>query len=550
MPLMAEPEAGAPNGPDTPSAAYLCDQRLRRRPRLLMGGTEALLIAAGDGARLSTDPSGWAILPKERGETIEEFRDRRDRSVLYNAFEEAVDTHVGRVFRNPPRLIDDGPDAVPVQIRGDEKTGKEGWWENLDLMGLSGDSYGREWFRNAEIDGIACTLVDKLPGQDSAQPESADEKQGRRPYCILVLAENLIEATPRYVNGRPRLARVRIRERFTRPDPASSYGAVEVTRVRIYYDGLDVTERPDLAAGSPERMARFEILEEVTDAVTKTSTWMSAGSGDLAPLTFIPLVPFCTKPTGYFRARPPLLNLAESNLEHFRKKSDLDNIMHVVNVPMLYRKGHRPDPDQSGIGAGRMLWDSSDLADAKYIEHNGAAIKAAMLDLAGIEERMRSQALEPTLPKTGNLTATSDALRESKATSRLEAWALLYGDAIELVLDYMMQWQGKPPGSGGCVEVDRDIGVALGGNQGFAQVFELAQSLGLSQEQTARFMLQEAKRYGTISVDWKIDDLLADMKTAPPRTIGNPLQLAKGLNLPAALTVQPPNASPPPPPNA
>src|SRR5436190_12073035 len=244
--------ADAPKQADvfTQSGAARRMECARRSSRLLLGGIDALKIASGSGVSLSVGGNSLIstpILPRERGETHEEYEQRKSRSTLYNVLEEAIETHTGMLFRKPPQLSKD----VPAVIR-------DGWWENIDLQGNHGDIFGSTWHWNAEADGIACVLVDKAPGMNGEQQTTGDDdRQGRRPYFVLVKAEEILEATSRFVNGVARLARFRRLECSTVRD--GEWGEKELRRVRVYVDGLAESEIPQgMAKDDPRRFARWE----------------------------------------------------------------------------------------------------------------------------------------------------------------------------------------------------------------------------------------------------------------------------------------------------
>src|SRR5579864_6487545 len=155
-----------PNHPNFPNPMWQRGQMRRRLSRLLMGGTEAMRVAAGSGGPVTSiattvwNPAEYAtlrampnVLPKETGETDFEYQIRRDRSVLAGFFHDAIDEHVGRAFHQPPHLLEDVPSFirgeieyvdVPVDDGADEpsdivpakrriaKTVSSGLWENID----------------------------------------------------------------------------------------------------------------------------------------------------------------------------------------------------------------------------------------------------------------------------------------------------------------------------------------------------------------------------------------------------------------------------------
>ena len=83
----------------------------------LLGGTRAMREA------------GETYLPTHAEETDEQYEDRLQSSVLFNAFEEAVDGVVARVFSEPVILKEDALDLF--RAHSDDITGLG---ENLDCL--------------------------------------------------------------------------------------------------------------------------------------------------------------------------------------------------------------------------------------------------------------------------------------------------------------------------------------------------------------------------------------------------------------------------------
>jgi len=60
-------------------------------------------------------------------------------------------------------------------------------------------------------------------------------------------------------------------------------------------------------------------------------------------------------------------------------------------------------------------------ADAKYLEHTGAGIKAGFDDLAAIEKRMEQASMTVRVENAGRVTATAAAINSEDANAGLKA---------------------------------------------------------------------------------------------------------------------------------
>jgi hypothetical protein len=140
----------------------------RHLPRALWGGLPTM------------QSYGELYLPREPGESLENYGVRLRRSTLFNQFARTVEVATGKVFSKPLRFLDLPPALEPMI-------------ENIDLFGNHLDVFARDWFREALIDGIAFALVD-VARQGSGPATIADRNSGAiRPYAILYKASYVIE---------------------------------------------------------------------------------------------------------------------------------------------------------------------------------------------------------------------------------------------------------------------------------------------------------------------------------------------------------------------
>lgn len=439
-----------------PTSAYLEMERAWELPRALMGGTAAMRQA------------GEKYLPKEPGESPEAYANRLHRSTLYNAFAEAVNGIVDRVFSKPLVLGDD----VPEQIRL--------WTEDVDLAGRHIDVFARQVFLDGIVAGKAHILVDR-PKRVRARDEAGNEREptladeaGNRPYLVSIRAEDLIGWRTEEVNGVQTLTQIRIREVDTRPH--GLYGEKEVTRIRVLEPhSFQVWERE-------EGKSDFELIEE----------------GDVT-LGAIPISTFYAKRTGFLMAEPPLKDMADLNAQHWQSSSDQRHILHFARVPMWFAAGFGEDDGAlQEIGANRMIRASDPNAKLQIVEHSGAAIDAGRQDLLDLEQRMRVMGMEPLLPKSGNVTATAHAIDAAEAHSSVKAMALDLKDALERALGYMANWAGMSGDAGGSIQINTDFGIGGETDKGPDYLLKLRERGDLS----AETLWEEGKRRNFLSPEF------------------------------------------------
>src|SRR5262249_42831857 len=139
------------------------------------------------------------------------------------------------------------------------------------------------------------------------------------------------------------------------------------------------------------------------------------GIVEQGPMT-IGKIPFVWCPMGeilgVLEALPPLLDLAQLNIAHWQKSSDLAHITHVSQVPILFASGFPEQPDGRDLVISPNACVNVPNADARlsYVEHSGAAIAAGRQALVDLENQMSVLALRPLVQKDSTTTATETAL--------------------------------------------------------------------------------------------------------------------------------------------
>jgi hypothetical protein len=143
------------------------------------------------------------------------------------------------------------------------------------------------------------------------------------------------------------------------------------------------------------------------------------------------------------------MDLAELNIEHWQKKSDLNNILHVATVPILFLKGFKEELDkQTGqakkiaFATNSALATSNKDADAKWIEHNGTAIGTAQKDIAELEARCESLGMTLTAIQHAGVSATANNINSADANSMLKSMALNLQDTLNAAMDSVCEFMG------------------------------------------------------------------------------------------------------------
>lgn len=394
----------------TPSLDWLDMQDNLDLVDTLMQGTDALRAA------------GTRYLPREPKESQQAYRNRLARSFLYNAFADTIQKMVGKPFSKPVVVKESTPEMI------DE------WAENIDLCGSNITTFAREVLEAGLRDGLTHILVDYPPNKTDGT--LADEKAAKlRPYCVNVLAKNLFAWRAETVAGVKQLTQIRIREAVSMPD--GDWGEKIVQRIRVI---------------TPER---FEVYQ-----LESKDKWVLVDQGDIS-LKRIALVTFYTGKTGFMTAKPPLLDLAHLNIQHWQSSSDQEHILHFIRFPLLHGAGFNQDQKEIEVGPNRMIISDDPQAKLTYVEHSGKAVEAGRQAIKDIEEKMDSMGAQLLLKRPGASTATAASLDTAQSHSSLQDMVRKLENAFAEVFALMAQWAKLTDTEFGGIDINQDFGLSL-----------------------------------------------------------------------------------------
>lgn len=464
-----------PNGPDTPGKHYLVMAKKWELLHDLCGGTQSMRYA------------GKRWLPQEPNEEEKQYQNRLERSFLYNAFKDTIDKIVAKPFSRPVQITED---KVPEQLSEIA--------EDVDRTGKDLTSFLREVFEAGTMYGLTHVLVDFPSIETQAPLTLADEKNlGVRPVFVHVKPPQLIAWQTAYSPlGIEELASIRYKE--CRIEPDGEFGEKEVTYIRQY---------------------------------TKTEwvVYKSDDKGDFVehargPHTFgrVPLFTVYFNRTGFMTADPPLEDLAWMNLVHWQSYSDQRNILRFARVGLLFLKGLTPEEVEAGIviGPGRVIRTRSEVADMKYVEHGGTAIEAGERDLKTIEDRMEALGNQPLMSRTGDQTATGQAIDEARTQADIKAWVRVtekFGRQLYLA---GAEWVKVELDDAFAVDLNDDFGAGFRGAEDMPHLLTMRTGGNLSQET----FLRETKRRGIISDEVDVEQEMQRIEEEGPPlgTLGMP----------------------------
>lgn len=423
--------------------------------------------------------AGAKYLPKWPNEEPESYAARLKTAVLFPAFSRTVDTLTGKPFSKPITLSEDMPEKV------------RGWMGDADREGRNLQSFAADVLQHAIGYGLTGVLVEYpvVKRQPGSVPltQAAEAEMRLRPYLVHIKAEQLLGWRVSKVSGEAKLTMLRLLECVE--ENAGSWGTQEIEQVRVLTPGA------------------WEIWREQPAGSGKVWALHDAGT---TSLDIIPFVPVYGSRTGYLQAQPPLIEVAHLNVAHWQSCSDQQTILHVARVPILAIKGVG-DAFKLTIGGMTALnLGDNPTADAKFVEHTGAAIAAGAKDIADLEERMRQAGAELLVIKPGQVTATQTNTENAVGMCALQRITLDLQDALNLALDYLAKFAGLP--AAGTVKMFTDFGVGSLA-EASADLLLKANTAGKISDETFR---GEMRRRGVLSGDVAEVDEVARLEAQGP----------------------------------
>lgn len=356
----------------------------------LVGGTGAMREA------------GKALLPQFPQEDVESYKARLSTATLFPAFARTTEVLAAKPF------------SKAVHVEG-LPTDMEPLMEDICGEGITLHSFAADLFLDCIRKGIVGVLVDMPTRPDGVRTKADEDAAGIRPYLAVYRAQAILG----WRAEGDTLTQLRLMEEVMEPD--GEWGEKCVKQVRVLTPGAWATYRK-------------------VRGVDGRETWQVYEEGKTT-LDRIPFVFFYGVRCGLGVGKPPLLDLAFLNVEHWQSASDQQTILHTARVPLLFARGL--GDATITVGAGSLIQSSSETAELKYVEHTGAAIEAGQKSLEALEDRMRQTGAELLVQRPNIATATQTVSETEGNRSILQRIVEVFEEGLEECIELMGEWIGK-----------------------------------------------------------------------------------------------------------
>ena len=319
---------------------------------------------------------GEAYLPKLKGQDNSGYRAYKGRALFYSITSKTVGALLGLAIGKPPEI--DVPDKMKYIF--EERSGTE--------------------FYEVLCSGVSENLLMGRIGVMVDRPES-----GGDPFLRMYVTESIINWDH---DDSGKLNYVILKEIYTEPSKEDKYEKEVKVRYReLFLNDEGIYQvRVWLNDGKGSKF-------EASSPVTPTNTGK--------PMDYIPF--FCANPFGlsFDPHKPPMLDIVDINLSHYRSSADLEHGRHFTGLPQPYITG--AETDTALVIGQPVAWViPSEKASVGYLEFTGQGLGS--LERAMSEKQAQLASLSARLMDNntrGSEAAETVRLRYMSETASLKS---------------------------------------------------------------------------------------------------------------------------------
>lgn len=355
---------------------------------------------------------GNLYLPELAGHKKESYDAYRERASYFNATGRTVDGYVGMVMRKKPKIV--LPDAAAP------------WADDITLTDESLADFAAGCIR-AALGSRPAILVDMdaAPGPLTAAQATALQL---RPYLTLYKAASIINWERARINGAYRLKNVFLQEGYTDDDGKAKVQIRQLTLDSGQYEQIVWRE------GAGKSWVEYSRVTPLKNGQA------------ILEIPFYPIA--ADKPTIEISA-PPIEDLADVNIAHYRNSADLENGVHISGMPTAVITGYDAIDVETGKPTAIALGTSTALvipnADAKatFLQVGSEGFASLEKAMDRKEQHMAALGARMVAPEKKQAeTAEAAGIRRGGENSVLAALAGVVSRQIQKALAFAVDWMG------------------------------------------------------------------------------------------------------------
>lgn len=360
--------------------------------------------------------AGTRYLPSLKDQTTEDYEAYKTRAKWFGATWRTIQALTGMLFRRPP--VVNVSESVSALL------------EDVTMSGVSFLTFAQQIAMECLTVGRVGILVD-YPSQSTAGMTAAEAaKLNLRPVMQRYEAENIINWKTAWIGNKTVLTLVVLTEEAALE--GNEFEHKTETRYRVL----------DLFNGA-YRVRVFRIDDKGEDEQIGGDIF-PVMSGK--PLDFIPFFFLGVDDTTPQLDLPPLLDLVDLNLDHYRMSADHKHGLHFTGLPTGVITGYRPENENEKlyVGAAHFLVLPDPQAKASFLEYTGQGLGAIVQELERTEQQMAILGARLlTSEKKATETSQTAQIHRAGESSVLSSIASTISRALTQALTLFSKWAGS-----------------------------------------------------------------------------------------------------------
>jgi len=384
---------------DSKHPEYIKREKQWKRSRDVIAGSDAV------------KDKGVEYLPQLNGQKTAAYDAYRQRALFFAATSRSVKGFVGALFRKPPALV--YPESIEPKLT------------YFSVDGLNVDEFAMNL--SAEVFG---------PGRSGLLVDA--DKDGANKYVTKYQAEDVVNWETLRIDGVDQAILVVLRESYS--DVVDEFSSETKTQYRVLRLGRE--------NANAENATYFQDVYRQTKSSSGSNEWAIVPDMHVVPsvagvsFSYIPFVFVNSTNLLTTTTEPPLLEMVDVNLSHYRTSADLEHGAHYTALPTAWVAGF-DEKTVLKIGSATAWITKNVNAKAGFLEFTGQGLdslrnlkKDKEANMASIGARM----LEA--PKAAAESTESNRMRLSGENATLITISKTVSNAMTRVLRYIAQWEG------------------------------------------------------------------------------------------------------------
>jgi hypothetical protein len=352
---------------------------------------------------------GATYLPQLTGQTSDEYNAYKMRAMFYNASARTVQGLAGAVMRKEPTV--EAPAVLDDHL------------DDVTLTGVSFSAFAKTTLEEVLKTGRYGVLVD-MP---------AAEHETQRPYYAAYVGEAIVNWRSTVIHGVPTLTMVVLCESVRQPKPDDRFTFETTVQYRLLELNAEGNYEVQIFREEPNRKGEWVAGETLTPNYRGQ------------PLTYIPFCFFGPNTITPEIEKPPLLDLVDVNLSHYRSSADLEHGRHFCGLPVYFFAGIAAT-DTIFIGSSKAITAPDPNAKAQIVEMTGVGLGALEKALETKEQIMAILGAR-MLEAQKKLVEAADTLSMKYAgeQSVLRSVTRTVSQGLSKLLEWTALWMGASP---------------------------------------------------------------------------------------------------------